>query len=40
MPGLAEPAFRVVAEKTRDQLLIQEYMLERGPVSILYHEDA
>lgn len=27
------------AEKTKDQLLIQEYMLEMGPVSILYHED-
>ncbi len=40
LPGLAEPAFRVVAEKTKDQLLIQEYVLEMGPVSILYHEDA
>ncbi len=40
LPGLAEPAFRVVAEKTKDQLLIQEYMLEMGPVSILYREDA
>lgn len=37
---LAEPAFRIVAEKTKDQLLIQEYMLEMGPIAILYHEDA
>ncbi len=40
LPELAEPASRVVAEKTRDQLLIQEYVLETGPVAILYHEDA
>lgn len=40
LPELAEPAFRVVAEKTKDQLLIQEYMLEMGPVAILLHEDA
>lgn len=37
---LAEPAFRIAAQKTKDQLLIQEYMLEMGPVAILYHEDA
>lgn len=40
LPQLAEPAFRIVAEKTKDQLLIQEYVLEMGPVAILYHEDA
>jgi hypothetical protein len=40
LPELANPAFRVVAEKTKDQLLIQEYMLEMGPVAILYHQDA
>lgn len=40
LPELADPAFRVIAEKTKDQLLIQEYMLEMGPVAILYHEDA
>lgn len=39
LPQLAEPAFRIVAEKTKDQLLIQEYVLEMGPVAILYHED-
>lgn len=37
---LAEPAFRIVAEKMKDQLLIQEYMLEMGPIAILFHEDA
>ncbi len=40
LPELAEPAFRIVVEKTRDQLLIQEYLLEMGPVAILRHEDA
>jgi hypothetical protein len=40
VPELADPAFRVVAGKTKDQLLIEEYMLEMGPVALLYHEDA
>lgn len=39
LPELAGPAFQIVAEKTKHQLLIQEYMLEMGPVAILYHED-
>lgn len=37
---LADPASRVVAEKMRDQLLIQEYVLEMGPAAILLHQDA
>ena len=40
LPELADPAFRVVAEKTKDQLLILEYMLEMGPAAILLHQDA
>ncbi len=40
LPALADPAFRVVGEKTKDQLLIQEYMLEMEPIAILCHEDA
>src|SRR4051794_9412747 len=40
LPELAEPAFRVVAEKTKDHLLIQEYVLEMAPVGILLHQDA
>jgi hypothetical protein len=40
LPELAAPAFQVVAEKTKDQLLIQEYMLEMGPAAILLHQDA
>ena len=40
LPELADPAFRVIAEKTKDHLLIQEYLLEMGPASILLHEDA
>src|SRR4051794_26518314 len=40
LPELAEPAFRAVAEKTKDHLLIQEFVLEMGPVAILMHQDA
>lgn len=40
LPRLAEPAFRVVAEKTRDHLLIREFVLEMAPVGILLHRDA
>jgi hypothetical protein len=40
LPELAEPAFRIVAEKQKDQLLIEEYLLEMGPVAILLHDDA
>lgn len=35
LPELADPAFRVLAEKGKDQLLIQEFMLEMAPVAIL-----
>lgn len=37
LPEVAELAFSIVNQKTRDQLLLQEYMLEMGPVAILYH---
>jgi len=37
---LADPAFKAVAEKSKDDLLIQEFVLEMGPVSILLHQDA
>jgi hypothetical protein len=40
LPELADPAFRAVAEKTKDHLLIQEFVLEMGPVAILLHQDA
>lgn len=40
LPELAEPAFRAVAEKTKDHLLIQEYVLEMAPVGILLEQDA
>ncbi|QDV34642.1 hypothetical protein [Tautonia plasticadhaerens] len=40
LPELADPCFRLVAEKTKDQLLIQEYMLEMGPMAILLGLDA
>jgi len=40
MPELADPAFRIIAEKTKDHLLIQEYLLEMAPASILLHQDA
>jgi hypothetical protein len=33
---LADAAWEVVNEKTRDQLLLQEYLLEMGPAAILY----
>jgi hypothetical protein len=33
-------AFPVVHEKTMHQLLLQEYMLEMAPISILYKENA
>lgn len=36
---MAEIAFNVVNEKTAHQLLIQEYMLEMGPIAILYQEN-
>lgn len=39
MPELAEPAFRAQGEKMRDQLLIQEFMLEMGPMAILLREE-
>ena len=39
LPELAEPAFEAVAEKTKDHLLIQEYVLEIAPVGILYHQN-
>ena len=39
LPELADPAFRAIAEKTKDQLLILEYMLEMGPAAILLHQD-
>jgi hypothetical protein len=40
LPELAEPAFNAVAEKSKDHLLIQEYVLEMAPVGILLHQDA
>jgi hypothetical protein len=40
LPELADPAFRAIAEKTRDHLLIQEYVLEMAPAGILLHENA
>jgi hypothetical protein len=40
LPGLARPAFDAVAEKTKDHLLIQEYVLEMAAVGILLHQDA
>ncbi|HLJ93578.1 MAG TPA: hypothetical protein VKU02_10355 [Gemmataceae bacterium] len=40
LPELAEPAFRIVAEKQKDQLLIEEYMPEMGAVALLLHGDA
>lgn len=40
LPELADPAFRAVAEKTKDHLLIQEFVLEMGPVAILMHQHA
>jgi len=39
MPELADPAFRVQGEKMTDQLLIQEFMLEMGPVAILLRDE-
>jgi len=39
MPELADPAFRAQGEKMRDQLLIQEFMLEMGPMAILLREE-
>jgi hypothetical protein len=38
--GIAEiedMTFPIINEKTAQQLLLQEYLLEMGPVSILYH---
>ena len=32
-------SFKVVHEKTMHQLLLQEYMLEMAPVSVLYKEN-
>jgi hypothetical protein len=37
IPQIVEIAFPIVQEKSTHQLLLQEYMLEMGPVSILYH---
>lgn len=37
-PELAEAAFKVVRDKSTQQLLIQEYMLEMAPLSILYDQ--
>src|SRR5262245_64866993 len=39
LPELADPAFRAVAEKSKDHLLIQEFVLEMAPVSVLLHDD-
>ena len=36
---LAEAAFQIVAEKTTDQLLVSEYLLEMAPVGILLQEE-
>jgi len=38
LPDLAKIAFQVVRDKSTHQLLIQEYMLEMAPLSILYNE--
>ncbi|QEH38447.1 hypothetical protein OJF2_70500 [Aquisphaera giovannonii] len=40
LPKLSDPAFRAAAEKTRDHLVIQEFVLEMAPASILLHQDA
>jgi hypothetical protein len=40
LPELANPAFRAIAEKTKDRLLIEEYVREMAPASILIHEAA
>jgi hypothetical protein len=40
LPELADPAFRATAEKQKDHLLIQEFVLEMGPIAILLHADA
>jgi hypothetical protein len=37
---LALESFPIVHEKTMHQLLLQEYMLEMAPISILYKENA
>lgn len=37
---IVKAAFSITHEKTIHQLLIQEYMLEMAPISILYKEDA
>lgn len=38
LPAIAELTFPIVNEKTEQQLLLQEYLLETGPVSILYRD--
>lgn len=37
IPEIVEITFPIVQEKSTHQLLLQEYLLEMGPVSILYH---
>jgi hypothetical protein len=39
MKEIVSIAFPIVHEKTMHQLLLQEYMLEMAPISILYKED-
>jgi hypothetical protein len=38
-PQLAQEAFSIVRDKSTDQLVIEEYMLELTPQAILYHQD-
>jgi hypothetical protein len=39
IPAVAELAFAVVMEQSTQMLLIQEYLLEMGPISILMSKD-
>lgn len=40
MKEIVALAFPIVHEKTMHQMLLQEYMLEMAPISILYKQDA
>ncbi|MDQ4043987.1 MAG: hypothetical protein M3173_00860 [Chloroflexota bacterium] len=39
LPELAEVAFTIVREKSTDQLVIEEFMLELAPQAILYEDE-
>jgi hypothetical protein len=39
MKEIVSIAFPIAHEKTMHQMLLQEYMLEMAPISILYKED-